>query len=162
MKYFFYTCLFLLSSLISQAQVKSSAIPQARAFFNVTIPGALLADENGNAINKFIVNRFIYMETKGKKPLTIKSISGKGRAYKFHIEEEKETNVIAGNNYNTNLPVKISSSRANRLWKVYLSPASGQDVPEPLKNISIQGNAGGRSFKLILPKDEQLASAAMY
>ncbi len=162
MKYFFSSFLVLLFSTACCAQTRTINIPHAYAFFNVTVPGALQSDENGNPINNFITNRFIYIETTGRQTLIITSITSQGKKYKYTIEPEKANLVEAGNNYTTNLPVKIKAGKANRLWKVSYSPLSGKDTTTPIKNIVIRGKLAGKAFKLVLPKDIQLAGPLLY
>lgn len=146
----------------SCAQTKMVKLPNAHAFFNVTVPGALQMDENGNPVNRIFINRFIYIETIGKQPFIIYSISSGNKKYKFTIEEEKLIPVIAGNDYTTNLPVKIKAAKNNKLWKVSLTPESDKDTANPIKNIVIRGKVCGKVFKLVVPKDEQLAGPLMY
>ncbi len=144
------------------SQLKLATVPQSHAFFSVAVPGALQTDKNGNPINNFIINRFIYIETIGRQPLIINSINSHGNKYKFTIEAETANTLIVGNNYTTNLPIKIKAAKANRLWKVSYSPVSGKDTASPIKNIVIRGKAGRKAFKLVIPKDVQLAGAMLY
>jgi hypothetical protein len=160
----FFSFLLVLITLTTNcnAQTRTAGIPHTYAFFYVAVPGAQQADENGNPINRFIINRFLYIETTGKQPLIINSITSQGKKYKFTVEMETANPVEAGNNYTTNMPVKIKAAKANRLWKVSYTPVSGKDITSPIKNIVIRGKAAGKTFKLGLPKDIQLAGPLLY
>ncbi|MEO7265621.1 MAG: hypothetical protein ABIW38_11940 [Ferruginibacter sp.] len=161
-QYFVIIILLLWMPVACISQLRLATVPHSYAFFTVSVPGALQADENGNPINNFITSRFIYIETTGRQPLNIYSITSQGNKYKFTIEEESANPVIVGNNYTTNLPMKIKVAKTNCLWKVSYSPVSGKDIAASLKNIIVSGKADGKSFKLVLPKDIQLAGAMLY
>ncbi|MEO6406846.1 MAG: hypothetical protein ABIY51_11850 [Ferruginibacter sp.] len=144
------------------AQTRTARVPQARAFFTVAVPGTLHTDENGNAEHNFIVSRFIIIETTGKQPLTVLSITSQGKSYSLSVETVTDNFIVVGTSFTKNNQVKLKASKANRLWKIAFSPMKGKANENALKNIKVVGQAGGKSFKLVLPRDEQLAAPLYY
>ncbi|MEO7445131.1 MAG: hypothetical protein ABIT96_06810 [Ferruginibacter sp.] len=150
------TLLFSIFSLFSFAQTNPD-IKITSAFFTVSSPGAQMVKQDGQAVDKSIIKRYMIMEAAKGKPIIVKEIKIDGQEYKVNAVEMLPPVFEVGKTYADNKSVKVSASNAGvQQWKVSFMLKGGSESTAPLKEFKVKGTVGGSSFKLEFPEDLQL------
>lgn len=155
--------IFLLTGFtVSFAQV-SCNIKKAYAFYNVSMPGAQMADENGNPIPpKPNITRFIYVEYSGSKIPEIKSVTYNNNALDFTVGKVKEKTVSIGDK-NLNPGKSITVKKGNSFLKIYLFPFEGKSMPDAdCKKITINSKLAGRACRFYVIYETSFATLPRY
>ena len=155
--------IFLLTgSLASSAQVNCN-IKKAYAFYNVAMPGAQMADENGNPIHpKANITRFIYVEYSGLKKPDIKSVLYNGIMLDFTVISVKDKTVSIGDK-ELNPGNTITAKKGNSFLQINLQPVEGKTMPEAdCKSIIIKSKLAGKLCKLYVTRETAFATLPRY
>ena len=129
MKTFILSFLFLSATVCSFAQ-SSCNIKKAYAYYNVSMPGAQMADENGNPIPpKPNITRFIYVEYSGAKMPDIKAVLYNNMQLSFSALKVTAKTVSVGDK-NLNPNNSITAKKGNSFLKIDLQPAEGKTMPD--------------------------------
>lgn len=162
MKKIFLPIILLTCVSVSFAQ-SYCTIKKAQAFFNVSMPGVQMADENGNPVPpKPNITRFIYAEYSGSKMPDIKTVVYNGKALSFTIVSLKEKIVSVGDpkispNY------KLSAKKGNSILKIGLQAEEGKTMPETdCKNIIIKSRVAGKICRFYIYAEKQFITAPRY
>lgn len=162
MKTLIISCLFLSAAFNSFAQ-NCGNIKKVYAYYNVSMPGTQMVDENGNPVNpKPNITRFIYVEYSGTKIPDIKTIVYGGKELSFSVVNVKDKTVWIGDkelNPNNSITVK----KGNRLLKIDLQPASGKTMPDAdCKSIVIKSRVGGKLCRFYVSSEKEFATLPSY
>jgi hypothetical protein len=162
MKILFLHILLLTGFSVSFAQV-SCNIKKAYAFYSVSMPGAQMADENGNPITpKANITRFVYVEYSGTKMPDIKSVLYNGISLDFSVLRVKEKSVHIGDK-KLNPGNTITAKRGNSFVQVTLQPFEGNAMPDAdCKNIIIKSKLAGKLCKFYLTGEKAFATLPRY
>ena len=148
---------FFLWLIAVTANAQTYKIQKAWAFKTESMPGMVMQDDNGNAINPTpIVERFIYIETNYKSQPKINAVLYNSTIYTATLTAVKEAKHQAGVTYNGNKPFFITPKKGNTLWRISMQPANSTPAPLSIKIISIKGKLGNSSFKQVLYTEIQL------
>lgn len=162
MKIFFLTILLLTGISASYAQT-SCNIKKAYAWYNVSMPGVQMADENGNPIPpKANITRFIYVEYSGTKMPEIKSVIYNSTALNFTVEKIKEKTVSIGDK-NLNPGKTLTVKKGNSFLKINLFPSEGRIMPDgDCKKIIINSKIAGKPCKYYVTNETAFATLPRY
>lgn len=149
MKKFFGIFSLILFASIGFSQDKCK-IKKAYAFYGTSSPGTQMQGEDGNPVPvKVTVNRFIYIEWRGKKKPEITTVLYDGKSFEVTISEEEGDTAKLGPNYTNNPDFKVTAKKCNSLWKLSLPAAFTDEAPDlNCTNIVIGDGEGGCSFSL--------------
>jgi hypothetical protein len=159
-----YLLSFFLLAITTQSFAQNACnIKKAYAWYNASMPGAHMADENGNPINpKPIITRFIYVEYSGLKMPEIKSVTYNGVELTGTAVSIKEKTVWAGDK-ELNPANNITAKKGNSLLKIDLQPAEGKAMPDSgCKSIVIKSKAGAKLCKFYVTAEKQFETRPMY
>jgi hypothetical protein len=147
---------------VSFAQVTCN-IKKVHAFYNVSMPGAQMVDENGNPIPpKPNITRFIYVEYSGTKMPDIKSVLYNGVLLDFSIVSVKEKTVSIGDK-EQNPGNTITAKKGNTFLKINLQPFEGKTMPDAdCKNIIIKSKLAGKLCKFYVTGEKEFATLPRY
>lgn len=162
MKPLILSCLFLPATFYCFAQ-NACHIKKASAWYNVSMPGAQMVDENGNPIPpKPNITRFIYIEYSGTKLPQITSVAYKSVELTFSAVTVKEKTVYIGDK-KLNPNKTITAKKGNSLLKIDLQPAAGQTWPDTgCKSIVIKSKLAGKPCKFYVPAETAFEGFPMY
>ena len=162
MKVLIISILFLTASPYCFAQ-SSGTIKRAYAYYNVSMPGIQMVDENGNPVTpKPNVTRFIYVEYKGIKMPDIKNVLYNRSPLSFSLVNVKEKTVFIGDRtFNPNN--SITARKGYSLLKIDIHPEDGKAVPETAcKNIVVKSKLGGKIYRFYVSSEKQYLTPPMY
>lgn len=163
MKKTFFCALLLSGAFICFGQTNCN-IKKAYAYYSVSLPGAQMADENGNPIPpKPIINRVIYIESIGTTKPDIKTVLYNNTALVFTIEKVKEKTVSVGDKTETNSIITITAKKGNTFWKLDLQPMGDKQMPETnCRNIIIKSRVTNKICRFYVYKETQFATFPRY
>jgi hypothetical protein len=162
MKTVFLYILLLTGFSVSFAQIPSN-IKKAYAWYNASMPGAQMADENGNPIPpKANITRFIYVEYSGTKIPEIKSVIYNGVSLDFSVLNVKEKTIPIGDK-KLNPGKTITAKKGNSFLQINLQPFEGKTMPEAnCKNIIIKSKVAGKLCKFYVTGEKEFATLPRY
>jgi hypothetical protein len=134
-------------------------IQKAWAFVTESMPGRVMQDESGNTINpQPIIQRFIYIETNSKNPITADSVWYNGTLYTTTATLITQAKHQAGIIYTDGKPVFISPKKGNRLWRIDVQPATPQKftAAATVKKIIVKGKLGNNRFTQTITAETRL------
>lgn len=134
-------------------------IQKAWAFVTESMPGRVMQDESGNTITpQPIMQRFIYIETNSKSPVTADTVWYNGTLYTANATLITQAKHQAGITYADGKPVFISPKKGNRLWRIDVQPATPQKLTAAgtVKKIIVKGKLCGNSFKQTITTETRL------
>ena len=159
---------FILSFLLFAATVNSFAqtdysIKKAYAYYNVSMPGMQMVDENGNPITpKPNITRFIYVEYSGSKMPDIKAVLYNAAVLSFSVVSVIEKTVSVGDK-KINPNYSITAKKGNKLLKIDLQPEEGKAMPDTdCKSIIIKSKQGSKLCKFYVTGEKQFSSLPAY
>jgi hypothetical protein len=154
--------LILAGTSVSHAQT-GCTIKKAHAWYNVSMPGTIMTDENGNPVQPIPnITRFIYVEYSGTKAPEIKSVRYHNAALNFTVVKVKEKTVSIGDK-NLNPDKTISVKKGNSFLKINVYPFEGKTMPDAdCKSIVILSKAGGKNCKFYLSSEKAFATMPRY
>lgn len=149
--------------LNSCAQTKCP-IKKGYAFYTLTIPGAQMADEEGNPVPPVpMINRFIYFEWSGADKPEIESVKYNKTDLSISISKIDSNWVIPVLDYANNSDYKITANKCNSLWVMQLHHAFDKPVvAQGCKDIVIRLKGTGSTCAFKLVKETELASQPRY
>lgn len=141
----------------------SGTIKKAYAYYNVSMPGIQMVDENGNPVTpKPNVTRFIYVEYSGIKMPDIREVLYNGSKLSFSIVPIKEKMVSIGDKA-LNPNNSITAKKGNSFLKVVIHPEDGKAMPETAcKNIIIKSKLAGKIYRFYVTGEKQFLTPPMY
>ena len=162
MKALIISVLFLTTSHYCVAQNYCS-IKKASAWYNVSMPGIQMVDENGNPVNpKPNITRFIYVEYSSLKLPEIKSVTYNGVELSFTATSIKEKTAWAGDK-TINPNNSITAKKGNSLLRINLQPADGKAMPDTgCKTIVIKSKVSGKLCRFYVQAEKEYATLPMY
>lgn len=136
----------------------------AQAFFTVTSPGAQMVDENGNAVNNFIVSRAVFIEYKGDEiPTEITAVTPEGLIYKGAASKVNQEGEVVGKLQNNNVEITLRPKTNHNLWKIELQPLGFiKQSTEALNYLDIKAIFGTKIFKTRIVGETQLQGQLLY
>ena len=149
--------------IISFAQTNCS-IKKAYAFYTVSVPGAQMADENGNPVPPIpFVNRYIYIEWSGAEKPEIETVLYNNKPLSTTVTAIDSSSVIPGENFGNNREHKITVKKCNNLWKIDLQALANNSMPnQDCKNIIIKTKGTKNTCEFKPTKDTQLMTLSRY
>jgi hypothetical protein len=140
-----------------------STIKKGYAYYNVSMPGAQMADENGNPIPpKPNITRFIYLEYSGKEIPAVTAVLYNGSPLSFSAVPVKEKTVSIGDkklNHNNSIAVKSG----NRFLKIDIAAEGAKKFPETgCKNIVLKLKRTNDTCSFRLIKEAEFFSLPNY
>jgi len=162
MKPFILFLLFLIVTVNCFAQSKCN-IKKAYAFYNVSMPGTQMADENGILVTpKPNITRFIYVEYGGTIIPDIKTVHFNDTELSFSIVKVAAMTVSIGDE-KLILNNSITAKKGNRLLKIDLQPLAGKTMPDgDCKTIVIKSKQGCKLCKFYVSGEKQFSSLPSY
>jgi hypothetical protein len=162
MKPFIFSILFLAATSQCFAQ-NACGIKKAFAYYNVSMPGTQMVDENGNAVTpKPNITRFIYVEYSGTKMPDIKAVLYNAAALSFSVVKEKEKTISIGSK-NLNPNNSITARKGNSFLKINLQPVDGMEMPgTDCKSIVIKSKVGSKLCKFYVVEEKEFATPPSY
>ena len=162
MKPLIISCLFLTATFYCFAQSNCN-IKKAYAYYNVSMPGTQMVDENGNPITpKPNITRFIYVEYSGAKMPDIKAVLYNTAKLSFSVVPVTSKTVSIGDkklNPNNN----ITAKKGNRFLKIDLQPEDGKTMPDTdCKSIIIKSKQGSKLCKFYVTGEKEFSSLPAY
>ncbi len=154
-----FCCLLTTAYAQNKSNIKSIA-----AYFTVSIPGMQRVDENGNKINPIpFINRFLYVEVKGKAKPIFDTIYYNSSLYTYSIIVESNTNNI-GINKKYGMPIIIKATKGNTIWRIDLQPLNDKQktVQANASSIIVKGKIEKIPFKVLLKYEIELSTPDMY
>lgn len=154
----------LTGSLLNSFAQTGCYIKKAYAYFAVTVPGMLIADENGNPVPPVReITRFIYFEWDSKNAPVLRSIMYNDVEIPASLVATDSSSVIVGNSFETGERVMISAKKCNQLWKIELrQPAGNAGLNLECKNILLKIAGSGKVCEFGLKNESQLMSLPRY
>jgi len=159
----FFLPIFLLACFSASFAQSNCTIKKAYAYYNVSMPGAQMADENGNPIPpKPIITRIIYVEYSGSKMPKIESVLYNNIALNYNVMKINAKTISIG--YKKLNPGNIiKAKKGNSLLQIDLQPFEGKTMPEiNCKNIIIKSKAGGKLCRFFLGSEKEFVTAPSY
>ena len=162
MKPLIISCLFLTATFYCFAQSNCN-IKKAYAYYNVSMPGTQMVDENGNPVTpKPNITRFIYVEYSGAKMPDIKAVLYNAAKLSFSVVSVTSKTVSIGDkklNPNNN----ITAKKGNRFLKIDLQPEDGKTMPDTdCKSIIIKSKQGSKLCKFYVTGEKEFSSLPAY
>lgn len=150
--------LILLCVVTLASTAQTYKIQKALAFVTESMPGRVMQDESGNTITpQPITERFIYIETNCKTPVTADTVWYNGRLYKTTATLITQAKHQAGINYTDGKPIFITPKKGNKLWRIDVQPAAPQTFAAgTVKKIIVKGKLCGNSFKQTITTETRL------
>lgn len=162
MKALFISFLFISATSSGFGQTACN-IKKAYAFYNVSMPGTQMADENGNPIPpKANITRFIYVEYSGTKMPDIQSVLYNGVSLDFSVVSVKEKTVSIGDK-ELNPGKIITAKKGNTFLKINLQPFEGKTMPDAdCKSIIIKSKLTGKPCKFYVTGEMKFETLPRY
>ncbi len=162
MKFLIASFLFITASLQSVAQ-NSCTIKKAYAFYNASMPGVQMVDENGSPIPVLpMYTRFIYVEYTGSKMPEIKTVLYNNVILLFSIESVKEKTVLIGDQSIKPNNI-INAKKGNSFLKIIVHADLEKTMPEiDCKNIVIKSKFAGKRCTFYVTRETAFASLPRY
>lgn len=162
MKVLFLHILLLMCFSVSFGQV-SCNIKKAYAFYNVSMPGVQMVDENGNPVTpRPNITRFIYIEYSGSKMPEVKSVLYNGVMLDYTVIKIKEKSVSIGDK-KLNPDNAIKAKKGNSFLQINLQPFEGKIMPDAdCKNIMIKSKLAGKLCKYYVTSEVGFAVPPRY
>jgi hypothetical protein len=145
--------LFLFLFLNACSQTKSG-IRKSYAFFQLSFPGNIPVDDNGNPMRGADTLRFVYMECSGNKAPAISSVQYNNRMYDAAVFPAGKTPATPGIKKGSNEKVVLKPAAGNSLWRIELTPIERKAAPQ--KGMIIKGALNGRPFTSTIKKEIEL------
>jgi hypothetical protein len=140
----------------------SCNIKKAYAFYNASMPGIQMVDENGNPIPVLPnYTRFIYAEYIGSKMPDIKSVLYNNEVLSFTVTSIKEKTVSIGDK-NLNPNNTITAKKGHTFLKVDLYAKDGKTMADDYKNIIIIYKSAGKICKFYIKLEKQFNTLPRY
>jgi len=155
--------IFLLTGIpVSFAQGNCN-INKAYAWYNVSMPGVQMVDENGKPIPpQANITRFIYIEYNGSKMPEVKSVLYNCVSFDFSVVGVKEKTVSIGDK-KLNPGKTITAKKGNTFLQINLQPFEGKTMPEAAcKNIIIKSKLAGKLCKFYVAGEKEFATLPRY
>lgn len=149
---------FLFLAAMIEVNAQTYKIQKAWAFVTESMPGRVMADEQGHTITpQPKMERFIYIETNYKNQPKIDTVIYNTAAYKATLSAVKQTKHQAGIIYADGKAVYITVKKGNKLWRIDLEPLNETPLPAgAVKKIALKGKLGNTSFKQTLYTETRL------
>ena len=162
MKAFILSFLFLTVVTACFAQ-RNCSIKKAYAWYNVSMPGTQMSDENGNPIPpKKNIIRFIYVEYSAAKIPDIKSVLYNFTELSFSVVNVTAKTVSIGDK-KMNPNCSITAKKGNKLLKIDLQPAEGKIMPDTdSKSIVIKSKVAGKLCAYYIMGEKEFFSPPNY
>jgi hypothetical protein len=162
MKALIISLLFLTATPYCFAQ-SCGTLKKGYAYYNVSLPGMQMVDENGNAVNpKANITRFIYIEYSGTKMPDIKTVLYNNAELQFSVTPVTAKTVLVGDK-KLNPNNRITTKKGNSFLKIDLQPADGKAMPDTgCKSITIKSKASGKLCSFIVSSEKEFATPPMY
>lgn len=159
----FLLSLFLVSGVSASIAQGNCTVKKAYAYYNASMPGTQMMDENGNKIDpKPIITRFIYVEYSGTKAPEIRSVTYNNTALDYKVVIIKEKTVFAGDK-EFNPKNSITAKKGNSFLKIDLQPFEGKTMPDiNCKSIVIKSTVAGKTCTLKLQKEKEFLTPPRY
>jgi hypothetical protein len=153
----------LLAGFSASFAQSNCTVKRAHAYYNVSMPGAQMADENGNPIPpRANITRFIYVEYSGTKMPDIKSVIYNGVSLDFSVLSVKEKTVSIGDR-KLNPGKTITTKKGNSFLQINLQPFEGKTMPDAdCKNIVINSKLAGKLCKFYVTSEKEFATPPRY
>jgi hypothetical protein len=162
MKRLLITCMLFagISNVFAQSYC---TIKKVHAYYNVTMPGMQMTDDNGNPIPVLPnITRFIYVEYAGSKMPEIKTVLYNNEALLFTVLGIKEKTVSIGDK-NLNPNNTITAKKGNSFLKIDLNPPDGKTAADiDCKNIIIKYRSAGKICKSNLTLEKRFNTVPRY
>ena len=162
MKPLIISCLFLTATFHCFAQSNCN-IKKAYAYYNVSMPGTQMVDENGNPIPpKPNITRLIYVEYSGTKMPDIKAVLYNSTSLSFSaVAITAKTISVGYKELNPNN--KITAKKGNNLLEIRLQPEEGKTMAETgCRNIIIKSKQGSKLCKFYVTGEKEFFSLPNY
>lgn len=139
------------------------SIKHAYAFYTVSIPGAQIADEQGNPVPpKPNISRLIYVEYSGTKAPEISGVSYNNAALNYTVVKLKDKTVSVGDEV-LNPPKRITAKKGNSFLLLRLQPQDGKTMPEvDCTNIIIKSKLARKCCNFYVGKEKEFAGLPAY
>jgi hypothetical protein len=162
MKLFFLSS-FLMAGVFQSCAQKPCPVKTGYAYYNVSMPGMQMADENGNPVPvKPYITRFIYVEYKDSAPPEILTVLYDSSALLFTVALLKEKTVAIGDK-DLNPGKTITVKKGYSFLKIDLQAANGKTMPGPdCKNITIKSKVAGKINSLQIKNEQEFATHPHY
>ncbi|MBL7703751.1 MAG: hypothetical protein JNM14_15995 [Ferruginibacter sp.] len=146
---------------VSFAQ-NNCSVKKGTAYYTSSIPGAQMADENGNPVPpKPVITRFIYLEYSGIKVPAIKSVSYNGVELSLTVISVKEKTAFPDKEQNPGEVIK--AKKGNSLLKIDLQPEEGKTMPATgSKSIIVKYKTSGKLCRFYIFSEKRLETLPMY
>jgi hypothetical protein len=153
----------LLAGFSSSFAQSHCTVKKAYAFYNVSMPGAQMADEHGNPIPpKANITRFIYVEYSGTKMPDITSVLYNNTALDYTVIKVIAKIVSIGDK-KLNPNNTITAKRGNTFLQITLQPFEGKAIPDAdCKSIIIKSKIAGKLCKFYCTGEKQFATLPRY
>lgn len=155
--------IFLLTVFSVSFAQGSCNIKKGYAFYNVSMPGTQMADENGKPIPpKPNITRFIYVEYSGSKMPEIKSVLYNGVSLDFYVLRVKEKKVSVGDK-KLNPGNTITAKKGNSFIHVTLQSFEGKTMPDAdCKDIIVKSKLAGKLCKFYITREKEFETLPRY
>jgi hypothetical protein len=131
-----------------------TGIRKTYAFFQVSFPGNIPVDDNGNPMKGADTLRFVYIETSGRQAPTISSAQYNNTTYSASVFPAEKVPVTAGTKKGSDQKIIIKPAAGNSLWRIELTPAGRTKSLQ--KSMIIKGAVNGKPFTTTIKKEVEL------
>jgi len=138
-------------------------IKNAHAFYSISMPGAQMADEQGNPVPpKPNISRLMYIEYSGTKAPEISAISYNNIAMHYTTVQVKKRTVFIGDRA-FNPKNSITAKKGNSFIQVILQPQEGTILPDvECKSIIVKSKLGKKRCVFYISTEKEFVSAPAY
>ena len=149
MKFLILIAVFL--SLILSGCTQTSLLKNALAYSMQISTGAPPKYKNGVAINRSYTMKFIYFESTKVKPIIKELIYNGTLINGTEVFLAGNTTVEIGTNKSDGMPIKLSPSKGNSIWRIEFRTTENQEEKNSTaakSNILIIGKINGKPFSI--------------
>ena len=159
MKHFIIAISFFAIALSASCQSKSG-IKKAYAFIEISNPGTIMMDDNGNPVKpNMIIHRFIYIENKGNTKPDIESVQYKNEILTVLVLPVNSSPEEAGKKKMNGEKILLNPAKGNTLWKLELQPLDPKkkiNSASSVNKIIINEIKDRKHLKFIMDRDTEL------
>jgi hypothetical protein len=151
--------------LLMQACAQTKSTVQGQAFYKISMPGTLMADENGQPIQRGpLVNRFLILETVSSRMPEIEQVIYNGVSCTAAVYPVTLLPENIGKEKVSGKPVTISPAKGKSVWRIEV--ADPENKPgfwkQAIDKIMVRGKQDGRIFNLRLQKEKEIEALPAY
>ncbi len=148
--------------LPSKSKSESNMIQSA--FLTVTSPGAQQVDENGQAVDNFMVDRNIFLEwASADVPKFILVTAPNGLKFKGEAAKVKVSGIEVGETNSSNEKITLKAKSSHTLWQIKLSPLDFVKQPiEPFEYLDVRATFGNAPFATRIAAEVLLKAEQRY